>query len=148
MTKVGVISDTHGILRPEMLRVLQSCDKIIHAGDFASERVAKELDRIAPMYMVRGNNDLFIPAGQLETLRFSIEEVNFFVIHNRYHISEIPPETDIVVHGHTHVYSEEKRNGVLWLNPGSAWMARGWSPPSMAVLTIDGKDYGIRKVLL
>ena len=148
MTKVGVISDTHGILRSGAVRILQKCDKIIHAGDFDTERIAKELDRIAPMYMVRGNNDMFIPYGQLETLRFTIEEVNFFVVHNRYRIHEIPEETDIMIHGHTHVYSEQMSGGVLFLNPGSAWMSRKMSPPSMAVLTVSGSTYKVEKILL
>ena len=72
MTKIGIVSDTHGVLRRGMLRVLSECDRIIHAGDFDTEETAKTLDRMAPMYMVRGNCDLWIPSGELETLSFQI----------------------------------------------------------------------------
>ncbi len=149
MTKIGIISDTHGVLRPSMLRILSGCDKIIHAGDFDTEEAAKTLDRMAPMYMVRGNCDLWIPAGELATLAFQIEELNFFLVHNRFYAGSVPEDTDVVVYGHTHLYSaQEEEGGRMWLNPGSACRGRFQEPATMAVMTVDGRKYSVRKFIL
>lgn len=144
--KVAVISDTHGLLRPEVVRILRECDKIIHAGDFDTEELAKVLDGMAPMYMVQGNNDFWMRPGELETLRFEIEGVHFFVIHDRSRISEVPEGTDVVIFGHTHQYYKASEGGVLWLNPGSCGRKRFMLPLSMAVMTISEGRYKIEKI--
>ena len=122
--KVGILSDTHGLLRPEVERILEKCDKIVHAGDFDNKETARRLEQIAPTYMVRGNNDLWLPYGELRTARFEIGGVRFYMVHNREEAGEVPEETDVVVFGHTHQYYEKKENGRLWFNPGSCGRAR------------------------
>ena len=91
MMKVGVISDTHGMLRQEVLEILRSCDCILHAGDINNQGILEELGRIAPVYVVRGNNDKewaeHIPA----TLTFQIEDCRFFLVHNK---KEVPQRPD------------------------------------------------------
>lgn len=78
--RVAVLSDTHGVLRPDVYEILKGCDKIIHAGDFDTEEIAQILDEIAPAYIVCGNNDGWWRRGRLETLRFELEGVRFFLI--------------------------------------------------------------------
>ena len=146
--RVGVISDTHGLLRPRMLEVLKGCDKIIHAGDFDNQETAERLDAIAPMSMVCGNNDWWWRQGRLETLRFELGGLRFFLIHNRLRIQSLPEDIDVAIYGHTHRYEEERVGKVLWLNPGSCGYGRFGLPASMAVMTIRDRKYKIEKILL
>ena len=144
--KVGILSDTHGLLRPEVERILEKCDKIVHAGDFDNKETARRLEQIAPTYMVRGNNDLWLPYGELRTARFEIGGVRFYMVHNREEVGEVPEETDVVVFGHTHQYYEKKENGRLWLNPGSCGRARFSLPLTMAVMTIHEGRWRVHRV--
>lgn len=145
-TKVAIISDTHGMLRQEVYDTLLECDKIIHAGDFDTEEMGELLDDIAPMYMVRGNNDWWIPYGQLQQLTFEIDGVKFFLIHNRMDIREVPEDTDVVVFGHTHQYYECKMGEQLWFNPGSCGRKRFGLPLTMAIMTIKDGKYKIKRI--
>lgn len=146
--RVAVISDTHGVLRPNMLKIVEGCDRIIHAGDFDNQETAERLDAIAPLYMVCGNNDWWWRKGRLETLQFELGGLRFFLIHDRMRIHELPQNTDVVIFGHTHRYTEERIGDVLWLNPGSCGRARFGLPLSMAVMTIQGRQYEIEKIEL
>ncbi|MFR8089289.1 MAG: metallophosphoesterase family protein [Lachnospirales bacterium] len=146
--RVAVISDTHGVLRPNMLKIAEGCDRIIHAGDLDNQETAERLDAMAPLYMVCGNNDWWWRKGRLETLRFELGGLRFFLIHDRMRIHELPPDTDVVIFGHTHRYTEERIGDVLWLNPGSCGRARFGLPLSMAVMTIQGRRYQIEKIEL
>lgn len=146
--RVAVLSDTHGVLRPDVYEILKGCDRIIHAGDFDTEEIAQILDEIAPAYIVCGNNDGWWRRGRLETLRFELGGVRFFLIHNRMALMEPPEDTDVVVFGHSHVYCEEKTGGCLWLNPGSCGRKRFRLPLTMAVMTIQNGSYSIEKIIL
>lgn len=144
--RVAILSDTHGVLRPEVYEVLKGCDKIIHAGDFDTEEMAHIVEDIAPAYIVCGNNDWWWRRGRLETLRFELGGVRFFLIHNRLALPETPEDTDVVVFGHTHIYCEEKIGHCLWLNPGSCGRRRFSLPLTMAVMTIQNGSYHIEKI--
>ena len=148
MKKIGILSDTHGTLMREAIDILKTCDLIIHAGDFSSKAIARRIEAIAPTYLVRGNNDFWIPYGELQELTFVIERVQFFLIHNRYDIRHIPEDTDIVIYGHTHLYSALEEEGRLWLNPGSAWHGRYGDAPSMVVMEVDKGSYSYKRILL
>ena len=117
--KLAILSDTHGLLRPEVLKYLNSSDTILHAGDINSQAVADQLAAIAPLYTVRGNNDKEWAEAIPHDLTVTLGGVTFCVVHNR---KEVPADlsgVDAVVFGHSHKYAEEERDGRLWLNPGS-----------------------------
>jgi putative phosphoesterase len=140
---IGVISDTHGLLRPEAVDVLQGSDYIVHAGDIGRSIILDELRSIAPVVAVRGNMDGGWWAYQLPVA--DVLEANKILIYVIHDISKIDldPKTSnikVVVSGHTHSPSIENHNGVLYLNPGSAGPRRSRRPVSVALIKITGKS--------
>ncbi len=139
--KVGVISDTHGILRPEVLDILRTCDHIVHAGDFDNGSVLEELEDIAPVTAVRGNNDWSSWASRLpRQLTFTLDGVKCTMAHKREDVSWDLQGVQLVVFGHSHQYFEEQIHGRLWLNPGSCGPRRFRLSATMMVLTLDPKE--------
>lgn len=148
MKHVIVLSDTHGLLRPEVLECLSQADIIIHGGDINTQAIVDKLREYAPLYIVRGNNDKDWAEGLPQRLTFSIEDVRFFLIHNK---RDVPPDlsdTNVVVYGHSHKYACEERNGVLWLNPGSCGRRRFDQEITFAVMTVDGGHFQVGKVII
>jgi putative phosphoesterase len=119
---VGVISDTHGHLRPEVAEVFAGVDLIIHAGDIGNHEVLEALGAIAPVYAVRGNMDGGWAHGLPATEVVEIGEVLIYVLHDAYLLNLDPAAAGFaaVINGHTHRATVENRKGVLFLNPGSA----------------------------
>lgn len=147
--RVGVISDTHGILRPQVLDILRTCSHIVHAGDFDNPTVLEELEDIAPLSAVRGNNDWSSWASHLpRQLTFTIDGVKFTMAHKREDVSWNLRGVGVVVFGHTHQFFEDWSNGCLWLNPGSCGWPRYRRELSMAVLTIDNRQIAVQRVEL
>ena len=150
MIRIGLISDTHGLLRPAALDVLRGSDFIVHAGDIG-EGVLETLSTIAPVSAVRGNNDHGPWAQRLaETLRLRFGEVTLHVLHDLADL-DIDPQAagvDVVVTGHSHRPKIERRAGVLYVNPGSAGPVRFTLPVSVALLQVTGKDVSARIVEL
>lgn len=145
---VYVMSDTHGLLRPEVVDIIEGCDAIFHAGDVDEPEILDSLKKIAPIYIVRGNNDLSWAANIPETLDFKIEDCRFFMIHNRRFLPRILWGVDAVIFGHTHQYFEERINGRLYLNPGSCgWPAFGQEITLMRLI-IDKKDIYTKKIVV
>ncbi len=145
--KVGILSDTHGILRSEVISVLKKCDYILHAGDFAEERILDKLRMLkGKIYAVRGNNDFYWADYLQYQLRFRIEGLEFLLVHDQYDAGRAAAEADVIVYGHTHRYSEAVVDGQLWLNPGSCGFPRFGGGVSMAVMDISGKDYTVTKI--
>ena len=107
--KVGIISDTHGLLRPEVLEILKTCDCILHAGDVTRPELLDEFRCLASIYVVRGNNDGEWAAGIAKTLHFRIEGVEFFMTHNKKDVAWELGSTQVVIFGHTHSYFEKHR---------------------------------------
>jgi putative phosphoesterase len=137
--QVGVISDTHGLLRPEALAALASVDLIVHAGDIGSAELLEALAAIAPVIAVRGNNDREPWAASLpETVTTEIAGVRLYVVHDLKTLPK-PPEqlgADVVISGHSHKPSVERRSGTLLLNPGSAGPRRFTLPIAIARLRV------------
>ncbi|MGF6207976.1 metallophosphoesterase family protein [Pseudomonas frederiksbergensis] len=137
--KTGVISDTHGLLRPEAIAALQGCERIIHAGDIGSPEVLAQLAAIAPVHVVRGNNDLDAPwAGELaDCLRFDLNGWKVLLVHD---IADVAANLDasirLVITGHSHKPNIEWRGEVLYLNPGSAGRRRFKLPVTLALLDV------------
>ena len=141
MLRIGLISDTHGLLRPEAVAFLRGCDHIIHGGDIGGQNILEELSSVAPVTAVRGNNDKGSWADALpltELVRY--EEAFVYVIHDLARLDLDPRASGIsvVVSGHSHQPQIQQREGVLYINPGSAGPRRFRLPVAVAELDIAG----------
>ena len=138
-SRVGLISDTHGLLRPEALAFLRGSDFIIHAGDIGDPAILEALRAIAPVTAVRGNNDKGAWAKALpETNVLKVGSVRIHVIHDlgEMEVDPVAAGFRAVVSGHSHRPKVEERDGVLYVNPGSAGRRRFTLPVSAAELRI------------
>lgn len=147
-TKIAILSDTHGLLRPEVLDRIAGCDVIIHGGDINKPEIIDRLKEIAPVYVVRGNNDKEWAENIPESLTFQIEQCRFFVVHNRKSVPKDLHDTDVVIYGHSHKYAEQMVDGVLWLNPGSCGKRRFDQEITFAIMTVDGSNTEIEKITI
>jgi hypothetical protein len=143
---IGLISDTHGLLRAEALAALRGSDHIIHAGDVGASEILDELATLAPVTAVRGNIDKGAWARKLpETEILEAGGISIYVLHDLAQL-DLKPEVSgfaVVISGHTHVPKQEKRNGVLYFNPGSAGPKRFRLPVSVGRLLLEnGKVRG------
>jgi len=143
---VGVISDTHGLLRPEALAALRGSDCIIHAGDIGDPAILTQLGKLAPVTAVRGNVDREARSKKIHATNvLEVRGVTIYILHNLNEL-DLKPEAagfGVVVYGHTHVAKVEKKNGVLYFNPGSAGPRRFRLPVTVGRLTVkDGKVSG------
>ena len=139
MPRVGLISDTHNLLRPEAVEYLRGSDHIIHAGDICDPAVLEELSRIAPITAVRGNNDRGPWASTIPpTALLEIEGVYFYVIHDiaEMDIDPVAAGVRVVISGHSHQPAIFERNSVLFINPGSAGPRRFKLPISVGEVVI------------
>lgn len=137
---IGVISDTHGLLRPEALAALQGVEHIIHAGDVGAPGILDELRRAAPVTAIRGNVDHGPwPERLPEKEIVELSGVAIYILHDLKQLDLDPAAAGFaaVISGHTHQPKSELRKGVLYLNPGSAGPRRFSLPISMALLTIE-----------
>lgn len=149
--RVGLISDTHGLLRPEALAFLAGADHIVHGGDIGSPDILERLAAIAPLTVVRGNNDLAPWAHAIpETARVDFGRVALYAIHDLKELALDPRAAGvrIVVSGHSHRPACTERDGVLYVNPGSAGRRRFSLPIAAADLVIDGDAVRARIVTL
>lgn len=141
ITQVGVISDTHGLLRPEAVKALAGSDLILHAGDIGKPEILEQLNAIAPVVAVRGNNDKGDWAeliSERETVK--IADVKIYVLHIVKEL-DFDPKTagvQVVISGHSHKPAITEQEGVLFVNPGSAGPRRFKLPISIARLQIEG----------
>ena len=133
---VGIISDTHGLLRPEALKALDGADVILHGGDVGPEKILDELGVIAPVYTVRGNVDYDLWCGRLlNVLMLKLGELTVHMLHDIAHLdSQNLMGADLVVIGHSHKPEIFYREGVTFLNPGSAGPRRFSLPTTVATL--------------
>lgn len=136
--KIGVISDTHGILRPEIFDVFSNVDHILHAGDVCSDEILDELRQIAPVAAVRGNSDCTPQCRKLPLFDVvKLGRAEIFLHHGHLDaLGKMPPGINIFVSGHTHLPRVELFGGILRVNPGSAGPRRPSVPVSVAVITI------------
>ncbi|KAB0502918.1 metallophosphoesterase family protein [Pseudomonas moorei] len=138
--KVGVISDTHGLLRPEALAALRGCERIIHAGDIGKPEVLEQLASIAPLHVVRGNNDQTAPwaAHIADHLSFDLNGWRTLLVHD---LADVPAAleagTRLVITGHSHQPRIEWRDERLFLNPGSAGPRRFKLPVTLVLLEVE-----------
>jgi hypothetical protein len=148
---VGVISDTHGLLRPEALIALRGSNYIIHAGDIGDPAILQKLSEIAPVTAIRGNVDHDAWTRKIpETEVLEVSGISIYVLHNLAKL-DLKPEAagfSAVIYGHSHSPKQEVKNGVLYFNPGAAGPRRFQLPVSVGKLTIEeGKVKSEIKIL-
>lgn len=151
MLRIGLISDTHGLLRPEALQCLQGCDHIIHGGDIGNPGILDTLREIAPLTVVRGNNDTAEWAADIpEVARSEFDGVRVHALHNLADLEIDPPvdRTRVVVSGHSHRPLIRENAGVIYVNPGSAGPRRFTLPISVGELLIGNGTVSARLVTL
>ena len=142
---VGLISDTHGLLRPEALRALRGVDFIVHAGDIGSPDVLEALADLAPLTAVRGNNDTADWAAHVPLRNtLAVGGVRIHVVHEMAHLKghALQEGTRAVVYGHSHRPAIELKDGVLFVNPGSAGPRRFKLPVTVALMRLAGDSLG------
>jgi putative phosphoesterase len=142
---IGIISDTHGLLRPEAIKALRGAEHIIHAGDVGAPDILEKLATLAPVTAIRGNVDTTVWARRLpETEVVEIGGVSIYVLHDLAQL-DLKPEAAgfrVVISGHSHVPKQETRGGVLYLNPGSAGPRRFKLPVSVGRIGISEGTIG------
>lgn len=146
---IGVISDTHGILREEVLEKLKKCDYIFHGGDINKPEILETLQSIAPLIVVKGNNDKGKWAETLmETQKITIGSKVFFMVHNRKDVPKDLENIDVLIYGHSHKYSCHQEQKTIYLNPGSCGKRRFNLPLTMAILELEGQEIKIHPIEL
>jgi putative phosphoesterase len=138
--KIGVISDTHGLLRPEVVPALTGVDQILHLGDVGKISILCELEKIAPVTAIRGNIDREGPCANLPETEVALAEGRYiYMLHdlNTLHLDPAAAKFAAVLFGHTHMPNFYKKKGVLYFNPGSCGPRRFEVPVTIGLLTID-----------
>ena len=145
--KLAILSDTHGLLRPQVLAQLQAADAILHGGDINKQSIVDQLRQYAPLYVVRGNNDKEWAEDLPHHLTVTLGGVTFYMVHNK---KEVPADlsgVDAVVFGHSHRYVQEEKDGLLWLNPGSCGPRRFHQEITMMMAEVAGGQIQVEKIL-
>lgn len=145
--KVGIISDTHDVLREEVIDNLNQCDLIIHAGDICNNHVLERLNRIARTVAVRGNNDkenfnILLKEDEI----IEVDGKRIYVVHERNNIKIDLEEVDIIIYGHSHKYNLEIKDNIIYINPGSCGKRRFSLPLTMAIMNIENGEVDIEKI--
>ena len=151
MLRIGLVSDTHGLLRPEVAEFLRGCDHIVHGGDICDRSIVSALEALAPVTAVRGNNDRGAWAARLrESELVEVGGVWLYAIHDLAQLDIDPAAAGVavVVSGHSHRPIVERRDGVLFVNPGSAGPRRFSLPISVGELTVVDGAVSARTVTL
>lgn len=145
--RIAILSDTHGLLRPEVVEYLKTADVILHGGDINKQSIVDELRQYAPLYIVRGNNDKEWAQDIPHDLTLTLDGMTFVMVHNK---KEVPDLTgaDVVVFGHSHKYLQEEKDGVLWLNPGSCGPRRFHQEITMMMAELSGGSIRVEKITI
>ncbi|MCL6690548.1 metallophosphatase family protein [Pseudomonas sp. R3.Fl] len=149
--RVGVIADTHNLLRPEALEALRGCQRLLHLGDIGKPVILDALRQLAPLDVVRGNNDTEAWAEAIpETLSLELGGLRLYLIHDLKQLAIDPRAEgfDVVLAGHSHKPLQEVRDGVLYLNPGSAGPRRFKLPISLAIIAIEDGRADVEMITL
>lgn len=144
--RLAILSDTHGLLRPQVVEHLKTADAILHGGNINKPAIVEQLQQYAPLYIVRGNNDKEWAEAISHDLTVTLEGATFFMVHNK---KEVPADlsgVDVVVFGHSHKYVQEEKDGVLWLNPGSCGPRRFHQEITMMMAEIEGGKIQVEKI--
>ena len=146
--KLAILSDTHGLLRPEVVEHQKTADAILHGGDINRQSIVDELRQYAPLHIVRGNNDKEWAEAIPHDLTVTLGGVTFYMVHNK---KEVPADlsgVDVVVFGHSHKYAQEERGGILWLNPGSCGPRRFHQDITMMMADVADGTIQVEKITI
>ena len=146
--RIGILSDTHGLLRDEVVKALDGVDHIIHAGDIDRKEVIDSLESIAPATVVRGNADKDWAEHIPVTASIDLSGKRFYVIHNKAKIDSDLSGYDVIVYGHSHKYSCLEKSGQTWFNPGCCGKRKPGQEISLAIAEITGEDIIFEKVVI
>lgn len=146
--KIAILSDTHGLLRPEVMDRLSSAGAILHGGDINKPEILDRLKAIAPLYVVRGNNDKEWAEKIPLTLTVTLEGVTFFLVHRKVDVPKDLTGIDVVVYGHSHKLAMEEKDGVLWLNPGSCGPRRFHQPITMMMADVTAGKIHVQPITM
>lgn len=144
--KLAILSDTHGLLRPEVVEHLKTADAILHGGDINKQAIVDQLGEFAPLYVVRGNNDKEWAEEIPHDLQVTLGGVTFCMVHNK---KELPTDltgVDVVVFGHSHKYVQEEKDGLLWLNPGSCGPRRFHQEITMMIAQVENGQIQVERI--
>ncbi len=144
--KIIILSDTHDLLRPEVLDLLPSCDCILHGGDVSSPKILDRLAQFAPVKVVRGNNDKEWAEHIPFSLDFTLGEIRIFMTHKKKDLPDDLSPYDLVIVGHTHKYALSEAGDTVLLNPGSCGPRRFDQAITLAVAVVTGKTITITKI--
>jgi len=143
---IGIISDTHGLLRPEVIEALKGCDAILHGGDINRRGIIDQLEEIAPVYVVRGNNDKEWAEHIPMSMGFELTGIRIYMTHKKKDLPEDLSNYDLVVFGHSHKYEEIRQGNTILLNPGSCGPRRFHQAITMATAEIEESGIIIRRI--
>ncbi|WP_297233039.1 metallophosphoesterase family protein [uncultured Flavonifractor sp.] len=146
--KLAILSDTHGLLRPQVAEHLNTADAILHGGDINKQNIVDQLRGYAPLYIVRGNNDKEWAEAIPHHLTVTLDGVTFYMVHNK---KEVPADltgVDVVVFGHSHKYVQEEKDGILWLNPGSCGPRRFHQEITMIMAELTDGNIQVEKITI
>ena len=146
--KLAILSDTHGLLRPEVTEQLKNVDAILHGGDIKKQSIVDALEQYAPLYVVRGNNDKEWAQHIPHDRTVALGGLVFFLVHNQKDVPADLSGVDVVVFGHSHKYSQTEKGGVLWLNPGSCGPRRFHQEITMMTAEIADGALRVEKVVI
>lgn len=146
--KLAILSDTHNLLRPQVLEAIRGCDAILHGGDCSSQSVLDTLGQMAPLYVVRGNNDKEWADQLPHDLQVTLAGKTFYMVHKKAEIPQDLPGVDVVIFGHSHKYLQEEKDGILYLNPGSCGPRRFHQEITLARMEIQDGEISIEKILI
>lgn len=146
--KLAILSDTHNLLRPQVLEQLSGVQAILHGGDCSKQSVLDTLQEYAPLYVVRGNNDKEWAEHIPHDLTIPLEGKTFYMVHKKAEIPKELPGVDVVIYGHSHKYAEEEKDGILFLNPGSCGPRRFHQEITMALMEIKDGKITVEKILI
>ena len=146
--KIAILSDTHGLLRPQVVEYLKTADVILHGGDINKQSIVDELRQYAPLYIVRGNNDKEWAKAIPHDLTVCLGGVTFYLVHNKKEVPAGLTGVDVVVFGHSHKYFQQEKDGVLWLNPGSCGPRRFHQEITMMMAGVTDSRLSVEKITI
>ena len=146
--KLAILSDTHGLLRPEVAQRLQAADVILHAGDINKQSIVDQLREFAPLYVVRGNNDKEWAEAIPHELKVTLGSMTFYLVHNKKDVPTDLTGVDVVVFGHSHNYVQKEQDGRLWLNPGSCGPRRFHQEITMMMAQVEDGQISVERIVI
>lgn len=134
--RIAVLSDTHGILRPEVIDIVKTCEIIMHGGDVGKPEIIEQLNAVCKTYVVRGNVDKDWAENLEKELTIELFGFRMYMVHNKKQIRKDLTDVDFIIYGHSHRYEVKKEKNFTYLNPGSCGPKRFYQPVTMMVLTL------------